>query len=186
MHESIHGYKVEDLRRLVARECRRAELDAEDTNDCVQEFLVHVLVSKPFTHTEPDDRVRWLTKCAVNYVWTFVGRHARERQHIVNWELTDSVDPDQRDTVHAGPQADPVAQCVHSDLTAALKEAISELTPDQQTIVRLYYLWEMNAPEIAEVVGRTPQAINQSLFLARRRMRKILESTRDLKEDEES
>lgn len=63
----------------------------------------------------------------------------------------------------------------HAGAVSALRAAMRELSDEQRTVLRLFYVEGLTVGEIAAVTGRPPGTVKSRLFYARRRMREATE-----------
>jgi RNA polymerase sigma-70 factor (ECF subfamily) len=66
-------------------------------------------------------------------------------------------------------------QAARSADLQALSNVMEQLSPDAARLVRLYYVEDRTALEIAEMLGRSPGGVRVSLLKIRRRLRRLLE-----------
>jgi RNA polymerase sigma factor for flagellar operon FliA len=78
------------------------------------------------------------------------------------------------------PGEDPQARLQHEEQVASLREAILELKEQQRTVLSLYYFEELNARQIAEVLGisesRVSQIRSKALAVLRDRLSPLAEA----------
>lgn len=75
----------------------------------------------------------------------------------------------------ADPDADVAAIFEKNESDSKLYEAISTLTPEQQTLIRQVFFDRIPQVKIAELQGTTPKAINNRLTRILRKLKKVLE-----------
>jgi RNA polymerase sigma-70 factor (ECF subfamily) len=140
-----------------------ADADAEDVT---QDALLTVLTSLHRYTPRPDARfAAWVTAIAVNTV----RRRFRRRRP----ELTATGDlPETADAAR-----DPAADLESAQRRRALLTALGELSSRERTLVSLRYGAELNATEIAAIVGSPAAAVRKSLERARTRLRERLDAT---------
>lgn len=75
----------------------------------------------------------------------------------------------------ADPDADVAAIFEKNESDSKLYEAISTLTPEQQTLIKQVFFDRIPQVKIAELQGTTPKAINNRLTRILRKLKKVLE-----------
>lgn len=136
-----------------------------DAEDVTQDAMLTVLTSLHSYTPRPDARfAAWVTTIAVNT--------ARRRFRRRRPELTATGDLPET----AGDAGDPAADLELAQRRRALLTALGELSSRERTIVSLRYGAELNATEIAAIVGSPPAAVRKSLERARARIRERLDA----------
>lgn len=149
---TLYTQHVDQVFRTV-RGLLRSDIDAEDVT---QDALLTVLTSLGRYTPRPDARFStWVTTIAINTVRRRFRR--RRPEPTATGELPD----------RPGDVEDPAAGLDRSTQRRALLVALSELPERDRTIVSLRYGAELNASEIAAIVGIEAATV-----------RKILERTR--------
>jgi RNA polymerase sigma-70 factor (ECF subfamily) len=136
----------------------------QDVEDVVQETFIGAMGS--ISRLRGDDEaalMSWLLSIARFKV----ADHLRARYRLP----TDSLDDDTRPDVPAG--ADVEAVVVQSTEDQRLRDAIRELTPEQEEVVTLRFLMGYEIEQVARIVGRTEGAVkalqHRALATLRRR-----------------
>jgi RNA polymerase sigma-70 factor, ECF subfamily len=145
-----------DLVFRTVRGMLRSDADAEDVT---QDALLAVLTSLGRYTPRPDTRFStWVTTIAIN---TARRRFRRRRPELTpTGDLPDVPD----DTSDPGDDLDRARQ------RRALLIALAELPERERAIVSLRYGAELNASEIASIVGGEPAALRKNLERARTRL----------------
>lgn len=89
------------------------------------------------------------------------------------WRRQRPTAPLERASLMPAPEDGPEAQAIRAEATRRLHMALSELSPDQQRIVRLR-LDGLTGPEIARRLGMHPDAVKSAQYRAFTRLRTIL------------
>lgn len=144
---------------IVFRTVRGMLSSDADAEDVTQDALFTVLTSLGAYTPRPDARFStWVTTIAVN---TLRRRFRRRRP-----ELTATGDlPDRPDDA-----GDPTRDLDRAQQRRALLIALAELSARDRTIVSLRYGADLNARDIAAVVGLEPATVRKSLERARTRL----------------
>ncbi len=74
-------------------------------------------------------------------------------------------------------QADPQQRLAEGDLADHLKQAMSQLKPDDAALLTLYYFKELSVKEICEITGLTESNVKVKLFRARAALKERLQQT---------
>lgn len=162
-----------------------------DLDDILQETFIEAFKLLPcFSWTRHGCLFRWLGAIAEHKVQRAVrarvrrGREvslsqpspssARGRPIEVKWPLAHEASPSQ--------------QVLDDEMTERVERALACLSPDRREAVVLAYLYGMKIKEIAERMGRSPQAVALLVFRALRQLRSILNAApacRDLERTRE-
>jgi RNA polymerase sigma-70 factor (ECF subfamily) len=89
---------------------------------------------------------------------------SRRRQALRTAEPVEAVDPPA-----PAPDGD--------DRRARLQQAFARLRPEQQGILRMFYLEQSSMREVAGLLGITEKAVESRLYHARRRLRELVGTT---------
>jgi RNA polymerase sigma-70 factor (ECF subfamily) len=144
---------------LVYRTVRGILHSDADAEDVTQDALLTVLTSLGGYRPRTDARFStWITTVAINTARRRFRRRRPER--TATGELPDM----------SGEAIDPAADLDRRRQRRALLNALGELPERDRTIVSLRYGAELNASEIATVVGSEPAAIRKSLERTRARL----------------
>lgn len=141
---------------LVFRTVRGLVHSSADAEDVTQDALLTALTSLHRYRPRPDARfASWVTTIAVNT--------ARRRFRRRRPELTETGElPDV-----AGEMSDPAGDVDRARARTVLLRALRELSEREREIVSLRYGADLNASEIAAIVGLEPAAVRKALERAR-------------------
>jgi RNA polymerase sigma-70 factor (ECF subfamily) len=144
---------------LVFRTVRGVLQSDADAEDVTQDALLSMLTSLGKYRPRPDARfTTWVTTIAIN---TARRRFRRRRPELTaTGELPDTPED----------AADPAADIDRERQRRALLLALSELPDRERTMVSLRYGGELNASEIATIVGIEPATVRKTLERARTRL----------------
>ncbi|HEX6291503.1 MAG TPA: RNA polymerase sigma factor [Herpetosiphonaceae bacterium] len=144
------------------RYCYTRLHDREAAQDCVQEVFVCVWKGiKTFEYRGEISLIAWLYTIANNVVVSYI----RKRQRTDSISLTISL---------------PVADARSADLASAIcdrlviRQALAELTSEQQHVVTLKFFLGLSNREIAAVVRRSEGAVKALQYRALHRLYQIL------------
>ncbi|HEX9890282.1 MAG TPA: RNA polymerase sigma factor [Nitriliruptorales bacterium] len=112
----------------------------------------------------------WLFRAGRNNLIDWRRRAARRGDHQLTQEVAEA-QPD-RDL---GPEHAVVQQ----DAVAEVLDAMQELSPDQQEVLRLRLLGQLSGLEVAELTGRTEGAVRALQHRGLRSLGRIIEGRRD-------
>ncbi len=131
-----------------------------DAEDVCQDAFVRALQRLEDCHS-PDRFKSWLLKIVRNRAHNF-----REYQQVRAGTAIEEV-------AVAG-RSDPGKDAVRSELRGKLETALSELTEMQRQVVLLYDMEGCKHDDIAKSLGVSIESSRQHLFVARKRLQKIL------------
>ena len=75
------------------------------------------------------------------------------------------------------PPEPPADESELDERRAALRAAFARLSGAHQTVLRMHYLEETSAREVAALLGLTPKAVEDRLYHARRTLRELVTAT---------
>jgi RNA polymerase sigma-70 factor (ECF subfamily) len=147
---------------VVYRYCYARLSDREDAEDCVQEVFISIWKGvRTFEYRGDASFMAWMYKIASNVLISHARKH-KSTQHV---PLTPELNlPDVR-------SADP-ARIICDEL--ALREAIDQLTPEQQHVVLLKFFVGLRNDEIATVLHRSEGAVKALQHRATQRLKPVL------------
>lgn len=150
----------------VRRYCYARLGDVESAQDCVQEVFVCIWKGvKNFEYRGDLSFTAWLYTIANNVLVSSIRRRKRTQQVPLTPELN-LTDPKSFDT----------ARTICDRL--ALRQAIEQLTAEQQQVITLKFFVGLSNLEIAEVVGRTEGAVKALQHRAINRLQQLLANER--------
>jgi len=141
----------------------RRRIDPQTADDVFSETML--IVWRRFDDV-PVEPLPWLYVTARNCLRN-AERSARRQWRVV--ERITTVDPP-TETVDAGPDEDPRADC--------LRAALARLSPTDAEVLRLWAWEELAPPEIATVLGITSNAATIRLHRAKKKLRQEMDSSR--------
>jgi len=155
--------------RLVWRTAWRLLGDHADAGDCFQEtFLAALELSRRQGVRNWGGLLQRLATCTALDRLRTRKRQTRRGGPLADWSHVPSNSP--------GPAADAVAD----ELSAALREALTELPPDQAEAFALACLGGMKYRQVARVMGIRTSAVGVLIHRGRGRLRELLSSHRPL------
>jgi len=150
----------------VRRYCYVRLGDVEAAQDCVQEVFVCIWKGvKTFEYRGDVSFTAWLYTIANNVLVSYIRKRKRTQQVPLTPELN-LTDPHSIDTVRT----------ICDRLT--LRQAISQLTPEQQQVITLKFFVGMSNLEIAAAVDRTEGAVKALQHRAINRLQQMLSNER--------
>lgn len=139
-----------------------------DLDDLVQETFLRMVRGLPkWKPHQPF--VHWLLRIASNTGRDYFRRQSVRRRWMVD---TTETEPDNLALEAIDPAADPAARAAANEV----KTALSQLSPDERTLLTLHHLEGWGLATIADQFGWTLTATKLRAWRARRRLRQILES----------
>jgi len=156
------------VRALVGRRLRAKFVLHVEIDDAYQETLTRALGALgTFQWRGEDSFLRWLGGIADNVIAEEARRFARHR------EVALDVDP-------KGIDVSPSRAVGRDDRFARLREAVERLSPDHREVVLLTRIEGLKFAEVAERMGRSPDAVKQLFYRALRELRAELPDTESL------
>jgi RNA polymerase sigma-70 factor, ECF subfamily len=142
-------------RRYLARvyRCLRAQVGSdEDAADLTQQVFLRALDALPRYRPRGVPFAAWLFRIA---------RHAatdayRRKRSTIAWDTLP-------ETLQPAGEHDPEAQVLRLEALARLGELLSGLDPAKRELLALRFAAGLSAPEIAQVVGKSPAAVQKQL-----------------------
>ena len=157
MHDLYDAYNAE-----VYRYCYVRLGDQGGAEDCVQEVFERIWKGvHSFEYRGDSSFLAWMYKIASNVLISYGRKHKAVRHVPLTPELNLA------DNRHAD-----TARTIVDRL--ALREAIDQLTPEQQHVITLKFFVGMSNIEIAAVLGRTEGAVKALQHRAIQRLQRVL------------
>ena len=155
---AAHGAKMKNLARNLLGSSADAEDAVQDTFLKVQRSIAGFRGQSSF--------LTWTYRILINTCYD--ARRSRMRKKEV------ARDDDSEET----PRIEPRAPGAHPSLRMALERALETLTPHQRDVFLLYEVEGFHHAEIAAMLDMTETASKNTLFLAKRNLRQMLEPPR--------
>ncbi|MFF2485988.1 RNA polymerase sigma factor SigJ [Microbacterium sp. NPDC058062] len=161
--------EVEGERRALLGLCYRMLGTVADAEDAVQETYVRWLRLSDEERTAIRNPAAWLTRVAGRVCLDMLGSARARRERYVGEWLPEPVPQDSPLT--ASVPLDPIEQVTLDDsVSMALLVLLESLTPAERVAFVLHDVFGVPFAEIAETVGRSPDAVRQLASQARRRV----------------
>ena len=162
---------LEDALCIARNYGRRVGLNIEDNEDCAAHFAARMLTTSP----PAGDVTAWLRRCAHNHVIDTVRALRRRQTHICPWLQVRNSDGSVEDAEYAAdaPGIDDVL--MQDEFWRYLMAALAKLDPIPQQIFLRHHLNGEPVQALAVAFDRTTHAIEQTLFRARKHLRRVLE-----------
>lgn len=165
--DRLLGKHRDRLVRAVARRLDRRIAARVDASDVVQDALADADRKLPgYLRDRPLPFYPWLRQLALE-------RLVRQRRHHVGAQMRavgrEGVADEEPLTV-----AGPVADLLRSELRTRVRDALSELPPNDREVLRLRHLEGRPVREVAELLGLTDGAVKVRHLRALRRFRDLL------------
>jgi len=160
---------VADHQQRVARLCYRLLGWRADVEDVVQEVFLAVFRALP-EYRGQGSLSTWITRIAINACRS----HVRKRLRFLRL-LTSA-----REREETRPRRSADHTLMERGRFDQVRTAVRELPPHYREVVVLRYLEEMTVPEIGELLGLSPNAVEVRLSRARQRLRERLAGTLDV------
>jgi RNA polymerase sigma-70 factor (ECF subfamily) len=161
---------VENERRSLLGLCYRMLGTVADAEDAVQETYVRWLRLSDDERAGIRNPGAWLTRVAGRVCLDMLGSARARRERYVGEWLPEPVPEDS--PIAASAPVDPIDRVTLDDsVSMALLVLLESLTPAERVAFVLHDVFGVPFGEIAETVGRSPDAVRQLASQARRRVR---------------
>src|SRR6478735_7363948 len=162
--------EVEGERRALLGLCYRMLGTVADAEDAVQETYVRWLRLSDAERAAIRNPGAWLTRVAGRVCLDMLGSARARRERYVGEWLPEPVPGES--PIAASVALDPLDRVsLDESVSTALLVVLESLTPAERVAFVLHDVFGMPFAEIAETVGRTPDAARQLASQARRRVR---------------
>ncbi|GAA2012399.1 RNA polymerase sigma factor SigJ [Microbacterium ulmi] len=145
-----------------------------EAEDAVQEAFTRWYALTPAARSAIDSPAAWLVTVTTRICLDTLGSARARRERYVGEWLPEPVPADAQWTSHAAPDrgTDPADRLsLDESLNMALLVVLEAMTPAERVSFVLHDVFQYTFVEIAEIVGRSPQACRQLASSARRRVR---------------
>jgi RNA polymerase sigma-70 factor (ECF subfamily) len=146
--------------RLVFRYVKARIESEQDAEDLTAETFIRAWRGLSSFQWQGKPIGAWLLRIAHNLI---VDKY-RQKRSLTGWLPWSS-----------GSEEPDFAQVDHKD---EIKRAFTTLTSDEQTILHLRYFEDFSLNEVAEFLGKTPNAVRVAQFRALKRLNKYLQNAR--------
>ena len=159
-----YGFLVEKYQAMVFTLCVRMLQDQDDAQDAAQEAFIKCFQSlKSF---KGDSKFStWLYKITYYHCIDVLKRNKKSLTYEIDENVLEG---------EFAPLDGFLEELDSNETTLLLNTAISNLSPDEQVILQLYYYEELPLKEIAEVVSLTMENVKIKLFRARKKLYTLL------------
>ena len=141
--------------------------DPEDAQDVTQEAFVKLW--RNYDDIAPGKAAGWLMRVAHNLCIDLIRRRRSQRNNF------GFPDPDALERLPAGgPGPDPEGTLHLDQRQRALLNAMDTLAPETRSVMMMHYFQEMKLQEIAEILGKTVNALKVQIHRARKSLRLVL------------
>ncbi|MGB9623848.1 MAG: RNA polymerase sigma factor [Phycisphaerae bacterium] len=172
--------------RLYSRLASRIPADLRgfvDAEDIIQESHIAVFRHiRKFEARDDESFHRWVAVIAIRKLREAIAsqRAVKRRRKGPGPLVSRATESRYIALVEAVRGLDPSASwtATQSEMIEAVRRALTQLTEDQQQAVSFVYLRGCSLAETAAIMGRTEAAINGLCYLARRRLRSLLQAGR--------
>jgi RNA polymerase sigma-70 factor (ECF subfamily) len=156
----------DQFHRLVYRYINVRVGDLADTEDLVSETFIRAWQALPRFKCGEKPVGAWLLRIAHNLV---VDKYRQKRAWVqwLPWHQADSA---------ATPAGRPYDQVDHQD---EIRRAFGALSYEQQVILHMHFFEDCPIEEVAEFLGKSPNAVRVAQFRALRRLRQVLQAAPD-------
>lgn len=124
----------------------------EDAADLTQQVFLQALNALPRYHQRGIPFVVWLFRIAHH-----AAMNANSRYHsCVSWDALPEI-------FHPVSASNPEETVLHQERLAHLKGMLASLSPDKRELLALRFAAGLNAPQIAAIVGKKPEAVKKQI-----------------------
>lgn len=166
--------------RLVARTSLDSAVQAKaDPSDMVQETLIKAHANfDRFQGATEADLIAWLRQILANNILDLVRRYRASSRQVSREITLDEAIRSSADAIKdfaASDESSPSHQYRRHELAVVLADALAVLAPDHREVIILRNLEELDWPEIAEKMNRTPDAVRVLWMRALKQLRPRIE-----------
>jgi RNA polymerase sigma factor (sigma-70 family) len=133
---------------------RRRTATPQDAEDILVETFLAALENAPFARLVPEEQAAWLFRVAHNKIISYYRRV--QRQPAIPLDVI-------ADAVLIEEMNLPEAIALRHEEQRALREAMQQLSPLQQTVLRMRFAEGLHSPQIAQALGKSEEAIRKLL-----------------------
>jgi RNA polymerase sigma-70 factor (ECF subfamily) len=170
-HSGAFGEIFTRYKRRIFYLAQRIMRNHEDAEDVVQEAF-----QLAFTHLQEfkggSQFSTWLSRIAINVALMKLRKKARKVEISIDESESDEIPL--RDSV-PDLALNPEQDCLRTERSRILREALAELRPNARRVLELYELEGRSMKEIAATMGISVAAVKARIFHARPKMRHELE-----------
>lgn len=124
----------------------------EDATDLTQQVFLQALDALPRYRQRGIPIVVWLFRIAHH-----AAINANSRYHsCVSWDALPEI-------FHPVSASNPEDAVLHQEMLAHLKSMLASLSPDKRELLALRFAAGLNAPQIAAIVGKKPEAVKKQI-----------------------
>lgn len=133
----------------------RTRLDSdEDAADLTQQVFLQAMAALPRYRPQGVPFAVWLFRIARH---TAINRATRDAGPALSWDQLP-------ETLHPLAGEGPEELAVRSEALEHLRALLSELEPAQRELLALRFAGGLTAPQIAELVGKKPEAVRKQIY----------------------
>ncbi len=181
-HKALSQGEEEELARRYARlvqSCVRPYfLTGGDYDDLVQEGMIGLLKAiREYDPARSQNFEAFAALCIRRQVYDALRRSKRKDGHL-HIEYVEQAEGDGEGLPHGSASQDPEAQFLAKESAWEIQKALSGLLSAFETAVLRSYLEGYTSSEIAEVLHRTPEAVENAIGRIRRKLAKYLQQGR--------
>jgi RNA polymerase sigma-70 factor (ECF subfamily) len=163
----------EKLRRQIERSLPRGLRRRVSVTDVLQETCIAAIRRLPdFEHRGDGSLEAWLRRIAELKVLAAAQRHGTTAKRAAGREVTRGERPDTAEFVAGGPS--PSEGAVASELAERARETMAALKDDYRRVLRLAIEEHLPLPEVAQRMGRSPEAVRKLYGRALARFTRLL------------
>lgn len=133
----------------------RTRLDSdEDAADLTQQVFLQAMAALPRYRPQGVPFAVWLFRIARH---TAINRATRDAGPALSWDQLP-------ETLHPLAGEGPEELAVRGEALGHLRALLSELEPAQRELLALRFAGGLTAPQIAELVGKKPEAVRKQIY----------------------
>ena len=170
MEELLHHYES-----LVYRTAFSSLRNSYDASDVTQEVLFKIY--KTISSFRGDCTFStWVYRVTCNAVTDFVRKKSRQNHVSLSYIDADSGEENEQDIPDEDPAVSPQLVLERTELSACVRQAIQELSPQHRNILILRDMEGYSYTEIAEMLGIDIGTVKSRLNRARNSLKRLLET----------
>lgn len=162
---------IPHLFEVIQLQATRVGLTHDDVQDCAAQFVKHILQENKREIREE----RYLRQSARNFALNFRRAKLRLQNREKAWPETLHPNGSRVDYEFPDTGRIPEVYLMNREFRQRVAAALQKLDPELRQMIFLTFWRGRSIQQIADMMGRKPDAVKQALYRARRQLRSLLE-----------